>query len=394
MTETVEPQKQSHATQPMPIPESDPPTYDQTDLPSSKVNMAHHSHNSRAGHLNIDFFSPVNQNGSFEFDRVLRSGEVSIRSRKTKVCQPDAKTRQLLDADAQKQWKRFYLVLRPNLLSMYKNASEEKLLKQVNLADVTAVAHTKDPKGRREHMFSLFSPSRNFHIQACSEGDAQEWVELIRHEARIDEEESMTVGHASTEAMTQQRLEHDLRSSEEQDRLGSSSPEPLDITRSATTRDGVRIPGVRKSSMQELEYSGNEHGSHSDFSDSAPPPSQLPASSPPSSTPLSFAQMSASATAANVSSPSRSQMWPVSSQMNGADVDVGDERVIWHGYLLSLRSKGGVRQWKKLWVVLRPKNLALYKNEEVRTLALTLGQTANIGKRSIQLIFSYHYPTS
>lgn len=40
----------------------------------------------RSGHLNLDVFSPVNQNGSFEFDRVLKSGEVYKRTRKTKAC--------------------------------------------------------------------------------------------------------------------------------------------------------------------------------------------------------------------------------------------------------------------------------------------------------------------
>lgn len=39
----------------------------------------------RSGHLNLDTFSPVNQNGSFEFDRVLKSGYVHKRTRKTKV---------------------------------------------------------------------------------------------------------------------------------------------------------------------------------------------------------------------------------------------------------------------------------------------------------------------
>ena len=39
----------------------------------------------RSGHLNLDSFSPVNQNGSFAFDRVLKSGEVHKRTRKTKV---------------------------------------------------------------------------------------------------------------------------------------------------------------------------------------------------------------------------------------------------------------------------------------------------------------------
>jgi hypothetical protein len=41
--------------------------------------------NTRKGHLNLDTFSPVNQNGSFEFDRVLKSGYVQKRTRKTKV---------------------------------------------------------------------------------------------------------------------------------------------------------------------------------------------------------------------------------------------------------------------------------------------------------------------
>lgn len=39
----------------------------------------------RNSHLILDSFSPVNQNGSFEFDRVLKSGYVQKRTRKTKV---------------------------------------------------------------------------------------------------------------------------------------------------------------------------------------------------------------------------------------------------------------------------------------------------------------------
>ena len=41
-----------------------------------------------------------------------------------------------------------------------------------------------------------------------------------------------------------------------------------------------------------------------------------------------------------------------------------EERVVYHGWILLLKSKSGVRQWKKSWLVLRPKGLALYKNEE------------------------------
>ena len=37
------------------------------------------------GRLNVDASIPVNQNGSFEFDRVIKSGPLQKRTRKTKV---------------------------------------------------------------------------------------------------------------------------------------------------------------------------------------------------------------------------------------------------------------------------------------------------------------------
>lgn len=39
----------------------------------------------RNGQISLDVFSSVNQNGSFEFDKVLKSGHVCKRSRRTKV---------------------------------------------------------------------------------------------------------------------------------------------------------------------------------------------------------------------------------------------------------------------------------------------------------------------
>jgi hypothetical protein len=39
----------------------------------------------RRSYLNMDTFSPVNEHGSFEFDRVLKTGAVLKRTRKTKV---------------------------------------------------------------------------------------------------------------------------------------------------------------------------------------------------------------------------------------------------------------------------------------------------------------------
>lgn len=49
-----------------------------------------------------------------------------------------------------------------------------------------------------------------------------------------------------------------------------------------------------------------------------------------------------------------------------------EERIIYHGWIYLLKSKSGVRQWKKVWMVMRPKQLALYKNEEEYTAQLIL----------------------
>ena len=211
--------------------------------------------------------------------------------------------------------------------------------------------YLKDAKGRRQHVFGLFSPSRNFRLQARSDDDARAWVELIKSEARIDGNQQDAhagnlVSHGENpEQLNIQRLDHE--------RLGSSSPEPFEVLprHSTTTRDGIRIPSIRRLSAHELEYSGDELAHYSDFSD-APPQSYSQSTSLGAVLNKSpYAPQQVSGTGRNAS------------QMSGFNIEP-DERVVWHGHLLCLKTKGGVRQWKKLWVVLRPKNLGFYKNNE------------------------------
>lgn len=268
-------------------------------------------------------------------------------------------------------------MLRPNLLSIYKSSSEERLHKQISLSDVTAVAYLKDPKGRRQNIFGLFSPSRNYHLQAKDEKDSQLWVELIKHEARIDEEEQeILVGSPIakvSEANDHPRLRgHDYARSEDE-QVGSSSPETFEFpTYRTVTGDGVSIPALRRPSAHDFDYSGDDFGPSSDFSDAA---------LPPNSNPSTFGSLLQQRTAPNLK-PGSARMPRDSAELirpgtaqNGSQqsivkMDQDDERVIWHGYLLVLRSKGGVRKWKRHWVVLRQKNLAFYKTEEVSNLEL------------------------
>lgn len=209
----------------------------------------------------------------------------------------------------------------------------------------------KDPKHKRENVFGLFSPARNFHFQAPTLSDAKEWVELIRNDARIEEEEEEMflaspavqrrsfLGFTTQEASSSRQVEdHDRH-----DRLMSSSPEP-DTAMPVV----VTSPSNRPSHFDSSGMSGGELASHSDFSDAdvqrlgASIESLALQATPSDRPPLGLGN---------------------ASQASGINIEKDPDRVIWQGRLLFLRSKRGVRQWKNMWAVLRPRNLILYKDE-------------------------------
>lgn len=299
-------------------------------------------------HHSLDSYSPVNQNGSFEFDRVIKSGYLQKRTQKTKI------------------WKTIYLVYRPNTISIYKDDQENKLRHKIYLSDLTAVTLLKDPKHRRQNVFGLFSPSKNFHFQALTKEDAQEWVDMIRRDARIEEEEeemflaSPIVRRDSfmpPEAGTQTEAAPG-RLLQDRDGCMSSSPEPVDLHLHSFKRHSYnpRRPSV---TVESSGLSGNDWASHSDFSDSdiqryrGTSIESLAVQSPPTS--VSAAGPRPSVGARNAS------------QLSGINIDQDPDRIIWQGWLWWLRSKGAVRQWKNSWAVLRPRNLILYKDESEYT---------------------------
>ncbi|CAD0114051.1 unnamed protein product [Aureobasidium uvarum] len=320
-------------------------------LPSSVQNL-------RGGQLTLDTFSPVNQNGSFEFDRIIKAGQVSKRTRKIK------------------SWKSIYIVLRPNLLSIYRDKTESNLRHQITLSDLTAIARQKDPKGKAKHVFALFSPSRNYHLEAASDQDAQDWVQLIRREARIDQNEEEIVlaspgGAKSTYRGFERHTDHTINQDIPQGYSSSEADTPVynpPIRRSRHALHSKRRPS------HTLDYSGPENASYSDFSDSQGPSARI------SSLSLTLAEnqsqhMSTSAGAnAIYGANTRTPLAPRNvSQTSGIQtVKQDEERVICQGWIYMLKSKSGVRQWKKSWMVLRPKSLALYKNEEEYAVVLLI----------------------
>ncbi|RCI13819.1 hypothetical protein L249_7923 [Ophiocordyceps polyrhachis-furcata BCC 54312] len=277
----------------------------------------------------------VNENGCFDSDRVIKCGYVERRTRKTK------------------KWKTIYVVLRPNALSMYKNEKETKLRRQVYLSDLTAVAFLKDPKHKRENVFGLFSPSRNFHLQAPTPADAREWVNLIRKDARIEEEETdLILASPPARSMSPAGPGRDV--------VLSSSPE---------TYGPIATAGRRESSF--VDWSGNEMFSHSDLSDNE---CQQPRGASLESLAVRLPHgegVFASSAPANRSASQLSIFNDKNKNSNrnhsSGNIDHTLDRVVWQGWLWIMRSKGGVRQWKDMWAVLRPRNLILYKDESEYT---------------------------
>ncbi|KAK8148609.1 hypothetical protein MY1884_000012 [Beauveria asiatica] len=288
--------------------------------------------------LNLDT-SLVNSNGCFEFDRVIKSGYVEKRTKT-------------------KQWRPVYLVLRPDYLSIYKNEKETKLRYQIHLADLTAVTFLKDPKQKRHNVFGLFSPSKNFHLQARSLQDAREWVDLIRSDARLEEaEEEMLLASPSARGLSPAAAQlNGMTNIDEQlhsllpERLLSSSPETLNPP-------APGFLGHRDASL--VDSSGGEIASgHSDLSDTdfqrirgGSMESQL------------FPGHIEVGSLPHTGLPYRPTAHRSASQVSIANQEQELDRVVWQGWLWQLKSKGGVRQWKDVWAVLRRRNLILYKDE-------------------------------
>ena len=289
---------------------------------------------SRNGQVNLGTFSPVNENGSFEFDRVLKTGKVLRRVKHKHVFRAS--------------WKPAYLVLRPNLLSVYKDEEATRLRVSISLSEVAAVAPVKSPRSHRRHVFGIFTPSTNYRFEAASEQDADDWIARIRGEAPADQDEEAfnALSQKAEPPTIQKQLVDDTTDHSDFDGAGRASSPEFGRTLSPVSR-GTKPPYTQ-------DYSGNEVTSYSELSDGPPPTRGSRLRSMPSIHTLS------------VSAPEDKSFALPRDTSRQSDLGIlrDPERVVCQGYLQGLRIKGTVRQWKRLWVVLRPKSLAFYKDEQ------------------------------
>lgn len=316
------------------------PTEGQSDRSSAIQVPDHPSHQrpappSRNGQVNLDTFSPVNENGSFEFDRVLKTGRVARRVKHKHVFRAS--------------WKPAYLVLRPNLLSVYKDEETTRLRVAITLSEVTAVALVRSPRSHRQHVFGVFTPSKNYRFETSSERDADDWIDRIRAEIPRDADEEAFLALSKRRdppAIKKQLVEDTTDHSDFDVAAHASSPE---LNRTLSPIPSGRAPPCTQ------DYSGNEVTSYSELSDGPSPTRNSRLRSMPSIHTLSISAPDDRSAAALPRDTSR---------QSELGILRDPERVVCQGYLQGLRIKGTVRQWKRLWVVLRPKSLAFYKDEQ------------------------------
>lgn len=270
-------------------------------------------------------------------------------------------------------------MLRPNLLSIYRDKQETRLKHQVNMSEVTAVALRKDSKRKGDHggVFGIFSPSRNFHLEAGSEREAKAWVEVLRREARIDQTAGSTFASTSggsgtpsglgrmsysagRSSMASMRIFRPVSADLSSSRLSTSltthhDTEPVFAPPRPIPGDGTNL----SSSVGSFSDSAEEamFGSMRDMSlNSRCLPQGLAASSPQPDSMLQNADQ-AGIPGTRHGAPSKHFY-----MINGPQVE---ERIVWNGYMQCLKMMRGVRQWRRYWTVLRAKHLALYKTDEV-----------------------------
>jgi len=244
-------------------------------------------------------------------------------------------------------------VLRADRLSCYKDQKEYKIHRQIYLSDVTAVTVLKDTKQKHPPFaFGVFTNSKNFHFRSESEEETKDWTEKIWAAVAQEVPGDMMLSSPIVGARIASPL---------QGLSGNTGVAGTSV--SAGTRAKVFAPGVGNGgrlSSQTLDYSGPDVGSVSSLSDAARI-SQLSLSQHHDAGFLSGGETTDGKT---------TSAEPPRIVRNGSGYSSTEQlpRVIWHGYLFCLKSKGGVKQWKKYWIVVRNINIGFYKNEEVSSI--------------------------
>lgn len=256
------------------------------------------------------------------------------------------------------------MVLRPNLLSIYRDQEEVSLLFSTPLCNVTAVAEREAAKSRlksksslyrREYVFGIFTLSKNHYFEAPSPAEMSSWIATIDRE--IPSESSTDEGLHTTTNVAGNKKSVLSSESAGRPRISKHVPRAAQISSSRTSEEGA-AQGLQTSrsrnsrseprpSRQSLELDGKP-GRHNPAAIIPVPQLQGQAQHFPS-------------------------VRPPRASVQGFEpvVNANPGRVILAGYLHCQTTRKGIssslpgtHRYQKLWVVLRPHSICFYKSPD------------------------------
>ncbi|KAK9459786.1 uncharacterized protein V1516DRAFT_677987 [Lipomyces oligophaga] len=279
---------------------------------------AHNRSATSALRVSIDTVEPPPSSASIHTDIVIRSGWLTKRARGNHW-----------------SWNRRWFVLRPTQLAWYKDQSEYKASNIIQIADINTAAELVDDK-RKTH-FAVFTPSRNYHLQANSSTEAKAWVADIRAAIKTAEQKANEVSASESSHKSNQQSTCSFRT--------------MNFSPATDSDQSIQQPGLLASGSNEQIQPTTYNQASLAFSSSSDLDLQGVNTGPNDATSLNDGFLSSSPEAVNAEV-----------AISSDDQHVLDrDKVLQSGYLLRLVKK--YNQWRKKWVVLRGTTIAFYKSE-------------------------------
>ncbi|KAK9491503.1 hypothetical protein V1508DRAFT_205736 [Lipomyces doorenjongii] len=163
-------------------------------------------------------------------------------------------------------WARRWFVLRPAQLTCYKDESEYKASEIIPITDINTAAILADKSySKRKAHFAIFTPSRNYHLQASTPAEAEQWVTDIQTAVRLSEQQSEYFRRQSAtifRAPNFQGSTENARSSENLTDIAPSAPHVAIVAPSPSpndrTNDNTELRG-RTSISDDPHHDNNSH---------------------------------------------------------------------------------------------------------------------------------------
>ncbi|KAK9325395.1 hypothetical protein V1517DRAFT_314792 [Lipomyces orientalis] len=166
-------------------------------------------------------------------------------------------------------WARRWFVLRPAQLTVYKNDSEYKAADIIPISDINTAAILSDKSdSKRKGHFAIFTPSRNYHLQATTPAEAEEWVTDIKMAVRLAEQQSEFLRRQSAatfRAPNFQGSAENVRSSENLAGITPSVPQLAVVSVTAAPSDQTdenAETGGRTSLSDDHQQQHHNHNHH------------------------------------------------------------------------------------------------------------------------------------